>query len=132
MIEFILGRRYVLDFSDHSFSEFFASELDVDIDDQVYSQAGGAKGKRLRSFLTMVDEDTATRALQALWEHRREYLFSTGILDPAKKRRRPVIDRAATPRVRPVRLKLPGRPWAGKCWRLARWLSRTGGLKRSA
>jgi hypothetical protein len=82
MVEFVRGRGYVLDFSDTSFSEFFAAELDVDIDDPVYADGGGSKGKRLRSFLTKVDNDTAVRALRALWEHRREHLFSTKCDDP--------------------------------------------------
>jgi|GEM_PF-6878879 len=82
MIEFARGRGYVLDFSDTSFSEFFAAELNVDIDDPVYADGGGSKGKRLRSFLTKVDNPIAVRTLQALWKHRREYLYSTKLEDP--------------------------------------------------
>src|ERR1700732_226125 len=67
------GRGYVLDFSDPSFTEFFETELDVDIDDPIYSQSGGSKGKRLGSFLQKVDA-AAVRALKALWEHRAEFL----------------------------------------------------------
>lgn len=82
LVEFIRGRGYVLDFSDTTFSEFFATELDVDIDDPAYAENGGSKGKRLRCFLTKVDNPTAARALQALWEYRREHLFSTGNSEP--------------------------------------------------
>lgn len=76
------GRGYVLDFSDPSFSDFFAAELDVDIDDPIYAENGGSKGKRLRCFLQKVDGATAARTLQALWEHRAEFLARTNQPDP--------------------------------------------------
>lgn len=76
------GRGYVLDFSDPSFSDFFAAELDVDIDDPIYAENGGSKGKRLRCFLQKVDGATAARTLQALWEHRAEFLVRTNQPDP--------------------------------------------------
>lgn len=82
LVEFVRGRGYVLHFSDTSFSEFFETELDVDIDDAIYADDGGSKGKRLRCFLRKVDNPTAARALQALWEYRREHLYSTGTTDP--------------------------------------------------
>lgn len=82
LVEFIRGRGYVLNFSDTSFSEFFEAELDVDIDDPVYAEDGGSKGKRLRCFLRKVDNATAARALQALWEYRREHIYSTATSDP--------------------------------------------------
>lgn len=72
----------MLDFSDSSFAAFFASELDVDIDDPVYSREGGSKGKRLRCFLQAADDATAVRTLRALWEHRAEFLVRTGQVDP--------------------------------------------------
>lgn len=70
----------MLNFSDSTFSEFFATALDVDIDDPVYAEHGGSKGKRLRCFLQKVDNATAVRTLQALWEHRSEFL--SGRSDP--------------------------------------------------
>ncbi|ALG60508.1 MULTISPECIES: restriction endonuclease [Citromicrobium] len=82
LVEFVRGRGYVLDFSDATFSEFFAVELDVDIDDPVYAEGGTSKGKRLRCFLSKVDNATAARTLQALSEYRREHLYSTGNEDP--------------------------------------------------
>lgn len=72
----------MLDFSDSSFSQFFAAELDVDIDDPIYAEHGGSKGKRLRCFLQKVDDATAARTLQALWEHRTELLARTRQEDP--------------------------------------------------
>jgi hypothetical protein len=72
----------VLDFSDPSFAEFFATELDVDIDDPIYAEHGGSKGKRLRCFLQKIDDAAAVRTLQALWEHRTEFLTRTGQPDP--------------------------------------------------
>ncbi len=72
----------MLDFSDTSFADFFASELKVNIDDPKYSANGGSKGKRLRYFLQTCDEATAVRTLTAIWEHRREYLARSGDADP--------------------------------------------------
>jgi hypothetical protein len=69
----------VLDFSDSSFSVFFASELKVNIDDPKFA---GSKGKRLRYFLQTCDDATAVRTLEALWEHRSEYLARSGGKDP--------------------------------------------------
>jgi hypothetical protein len=85
-----------LDFSDASFSDFFASELKVNIDDPKYAEHGGSKGKRLRCFLQKCDDATAIRTLTALWEHRCEYLARTGEKDPvlnAETRYRGLIDR---------------------------------------
>lgn len=72
----------MLDFSDKSFSDFFASELKVNIDDPMYAVNGGSKGKRLRYFLQHCDDATAVRTLAALWEHRSEYLARTASKDP--------------------------------------------------
>lgn len=72
----------MLDFSDKSFSEFFASELKVNIDDPKYAVNGSSKGKRLRYFLQHCDDATAVRTLAALWEHRSEYLARTASKDP--------------------------------------------------
>ncbi|KQT73224.1 hypothetical protein ASG51_22940 [Methylobacterium sp. Leaf465] len=72
----------MLDFSDNSFADFFASELKVNIDDPKYAVNGGSKGKRLRYFLQSCDDATAVRTLAALWEHRWEYLARTGGKDP--------------------------------------------------
>lgn len=82
LVDFIRGGGYVLDFSDSTFSEFFANELDVDIDDARYADRGGSKGKRLRRFLELADDGTALKTLQALWEIRRDFLLRTGRADP--------------------------------------------------
>lgn len=72
----------MLDFSDKSFSDFFASELKVNIDDPKFAVNGGSKGKRLRYFLQHCDDATAVRTLAALWEHRSEYLARSASKDP--------------------------------------------------
>lgn len=82
LVDFVRGRGFVLDFSDASFSDFFNSELKVNIDDPQYAVNGGSKGKRLRYFLQRCDDATAVRTLTALWEHRSEYLSRTGGEDP--------------------------------------------------
>jgi hypothetical protein len=61
---------YVFNFSDKTMSRFFAEELNVDIDDPVYAENGGSKGKRLRCYLQKVDIPTVARTLKALWEYR--------------------------------------------------------------
>lgn len=63
LVEFVRGRGYVLNFSDSSFSEFFANELDVDIDDPTYADDGGSKGKPLRCFRKKINNVTAARRL---------------------------------------------------------------------
>lgn len=84
LVEIARGCGYVLDLSDVSFSQFFEVELDVDIDDPVYAENGGSKGKRLRTFLTKVNDPLAARTLKALWEYRRDYLDRTRQQDPVQ------------------------------------------------
>lgn len=72
----------MLDFSDASYSEFFTTELNVNIDDPIYAEHGGSKGKRLRCFLQKVDDPTVVRTLRAIWEYRSEVLARTGQADP--------------------------------------------------
>jgi hypothetical protein len=67
---FEMGGGYVLNFSNKTFSEFFAGELNIDIDDQKYDRDGTSKGKRLKCFLQTVDRETVIRTLNALWEYR--------------------------------------------------------------
>ena len=57
---------YVLNFSDRTLASFFAEELNVDIDDPIYAQNGGSKGKRLRRFLQISDPGLSARALRKL------------------------------------------------------------------
>lgn len=74
LVDYLRGPGFVLDFSDRTFSQFFSAELEVDIDDPVYATHGGSKGKRLRRFLELADDATATKLLSALWEVRRDLL----------------------------------------------------------
>lgn len=67
---FEMSGGYVLDFSDRTFRDFFADELNIDIDDSTYAREGTSKAKRLRCFLRSVDSSTVVRTLKALWEHR--------------------------------------------------------------
>jgi hypothetical protein len=96
LVEFVRGRGFVLDFSDASFSDFFAAELKVNINDPEYAELGGSKGKRLRCFLQKCDDPMAVRTLNSLWEHRGEHLARTGQTDPvsnAQARFRALLDR---------------------------------------
>jgi hypothetical protein len=67
---FDMGGGFVLNFSDRTFAQFFASELNTNIDDPRYAQVGTSKAKRLRYFLQQVDKPTVVRTLSALWEYR--------------------------------------------------------------
>lgn len=67
---FEMGGGYVLNFSDKTFTRFFAEELNVDIDDPIYKKNGTSKARRLRCFLQSVDAPTAIRTLEVLWEYR--------------------------------------------------------------
>jgi Restriction endonuclease len=67
---FEMNSGYVLNFSDRTFAQFFAEELNIDIDDPAYAMTGNSKGKRLRSFLQIVDKPTVVKTLKALWEYR--------------------------------------------------------------
>jgi Restriction endonuclease len=64
------NRGYVLDFSDRTFSRFFADELNVDIDDNAYQRDGTSKLKRLKCYLQTVSDEAAIVALRALWNYR--------------------------------------------------------------
>lgn len=61
---------YVLNFSDRTFTQFFAEELNVDINDPAYSKNGTSKGKRLKCFFQTVDKTSVVKTLNALWEYR--------------------------------------------------------------
>ena len=58
---FAMGGGYVLNFSNRTFSEFFAEELGVDIDQARWSANGDGKAKRLRTYLRQADRETALR-----------------------------------------------------------------------
>ncbi len=72
-----MGSGYVLDFSDRTYSQFFDSELQVDIDQQKYHFGGSSKAKRLRTYLELEPPHIAGRALRALWLHR-ENIWNPG------------------------------------------------------
>lgn len=72
------GAGYVLNFSDATFSQFFAEELNVDIDDPTYAEHGGSKGKRLRCFLQKVEIPSVVKTLRALWEYREAIRMRAG------------------------------------------------------
>lgn len=67
---FRMGDGWVLDFSDRTFSAFFAHDLNIDIDDAVYRVGGNSKAKRLRTLLRQCSDDDAVRVLKALWGYR--------------------------------------------------------------
>ncbi|MEE4149816.1 restriction endonuclease [Pseudomonas viridiflava] len=76
LIDLLFGMEggYVLDFSDRTMSQFFLGELEIDIDDPLFTADGTSKARRLRSFLTLADTPTCIRALKALWQYRQAAL----------------------------------------------------------
>lgn len=93
---FGMGDGYVLNFSDKTFAEFFADELNVDINDDIYYAEGSSKAKRLRYYLKQADTETAVKSLHALWEHREAFRQLRGNPDEvsnAQGRLLGVIDR---------------------------------------
>jgi predicted protein tyrosine phosphatase len=84
LVDFVRGRGFVLDFSDSSFALFFATELEVDINDPSYADLGGSKGKRLKRFLQKADDRTALKTVTAQWEYRTAFILRAGQDDPVK------------------------------------------------
>jgi hypothetical protein len=84
---FDMGQGYVLNFSDRTMREFFVQELNVDIDDPIYSQTGKSRARRLRSFLTLTDPPTVVRMLRALWDYRNASFANRRVEDPVRIRR---------------------------------------------
>jgi len=75
---FDMGGGYVLNFSNKTFSLFFAQELGVDIDELKYSQNGTSKANRLRCFLQIAPLQKVVQALQGLWEYREALQWRSG------------------------------------------------------
>jgi hypothetical protein len=93
---FEMGKGYVLDFSNPTFSRFFADELNVDIDDPVYAESGTSKGRRLRCFLQKTDVPTVVKTLKALWEYReatRQHQYKAEWVENAEGRLLSLINR---------------------------------------
>jgi hypothetical protein len=58
---FEMNDGYVLDFKDRTMTQFFAEELNVDIDDDACLEFGTSKAKRLRCYLNKVDLPTSIK-----------------------------------------------------------------------
>lgn len=61
---------YVLDFSNQTFSNFFEDEFGIDIYNDLYSEGGTSKAKRLRFFLRRAPADSIVNILLALWHYK--------------------------------------------------------------
>lgn len=121
LVEFVRGSGFVLDFSDASFSAFFAAELNVDIENPQFSINGRSKGKRLKCFLQSCNDADAVRLLAALWEHRNEHLLRTNTPDPiphSEQRYRALLNRlsgqvqASETAAKPVKIVTEGHKFA--------------------
>lgn len=79
---FDMGGGYVLNFTDRTFTHFFASELNIDIDASQYRTEGTSKAKRLRCFLKAVHTPAVVKTLKSLWEYRQALRNGTAATDP--------------------------------------------------
>lgn len=102
---FEMGGGYVLDFSDRTFSQFFAQELNCDIDDPAYAVNGRSKGKRLRCFLQKVDAPTLVRTLNSLWEYREAVRQHRGKLETVENAHGRLLSAFGLEAREPFRLK---------------------------
>jgi hypothetical protein len=99
LVELGRGKGYVLTFSNRTFSQFFAEELSVDIDDPIYSRNGTSKAKRLWCFLQKGDLQTVVQTLHALWAERepqRQRLGRSDTLPDAHGRLLELINRLSS------------------------------------
>ncbi len=65
-----MGGGYVLDFTDRTMAEFFASEFGITIFQEKYAVKGASKVKYLRAFLEIEDAYTVSRVLKSLRTYR--------------------------------------------------------------
>lgn len=62
---------YTLNFSDKTMREFFETELQIDIDNNIYKKNGKSKLNRLLCLLNQSDKETVLRVITRLWEYRK-------------------------------------------------------------
>lgn len=89
---FEMGGGYVLNFSDKTFAEFFAGELNIDIDDDRYDAEGTSKGRRMKYFLKKADTETAVTTLHLLWEYRQAYHQQRGMAESVRNPQGRLLD----------------------------------------
>jgi hypothetical protein len=82
---------YCLDFSDRTFSGFFADAINYNIDHEDNFREGGSKGKRMRYWLRMTDDRTAAKLLKAIWDYRAD-MPSHAYADPDPPTLKPRFD----------------------------------------
>lgn len=64
---------YALNFSDRTFAEHFEEEFGIDIGQPEYSERGGSKMNRLRTFFRITEAPLACRVMRNLCEYRESY-----------------------------------------------------------
>jgi hypothetical protein len=67
---FSMSGGYVLYFNNRTFSDFFRSEVKINIDEQKYFKNGSSKANRLRAFFEIEGDPLVAHALRSLWEYR--------------------------------------------------------------
>ena len=66
---FDIASGWVLDFSNATFESFFGKNLNVNIYDEEFTKYGDSKGKRLKAFLEIEDDNMVALALKYLVEY---------------------------------------------------------------
>ncbi|WP_113154187.1 restriction endonuclease [Nitratireductor sp. OM-1] len=74
LIADLFGDGYVMDFTNATYADFFRDDVGIEIYDDVYSDNGNSKGKRLRTFMQKGQRAAILKALPGLWEWRVGYL----------------------------------------------------------
>ncbi len=59
---------YVLNFSDHTFSQFFKNDFNIDIDNKKYHFKGSSKANRLRAFWELEQDELVGKVLSEILE----------------------------------------------------------------
>lgn len=79
---FAMESGYVLDFTDATMRNFYAHDLNIDIDHPQYRVDGHSKARRTRCLLRQISDADAIRVLRALWDYRNAMFLARGIREP--------------------------------------------------
>jgi len=93
--DLLMSEGYVLDFTNATFSEFFRSTANIDIDDVKYTFNGNSKAKRTRAFWEIENDKVVGKVLSGMldiWEYRNSGSRETRVTGKYRMCRK-VVDR---------------------------------------
>lgn len=108
-----MGSGYVLDFSNNTFRKFIAQAIDIDADDEKYSEDNsGSKANRLRAIWELESDATVSRLIDALIDHRghRPELYRSPDIDDTTDYEGPDPKTDVIKRCRDIARRLSGEP----------------------